>query len=831
VDALMIKKIHDIIFKRRIYFLGILNLVLVLLTLNLLSGSLGLFEQLTMRLAAFFVIIGLILLNLPIKRVFKGFLGAEKKLLFWGVLSIFFSFCLLFYFNSFVIWLATISLILLGIIIINNGINKREHTLFLPLFSSFLYTLFMISATNILVFWNYIQKFSLAFTSSVGSVTGKAMVLGPSASGLWILFSFITVCAAILLISKKNLKNTLYFIFSIIGLFIAWFIFLVLQNFYTFESTTDKTNFQYVFLIIGFIPTITYYLLSLKNIKPVDFSFLFNKKGLKNKRVALAIITLFFASIFIISTFPYFSADPSQTKIMLYTGNMLGTWDKPIYGRYGKEASGMFGMLPEYLEASGYSVVLYNDTIKENTLNDVDVFVVINLNVSFTNQEHQRIWNFVEEGGSLLVLGDHTDIAGIMEPLNNLLSPVGIDFRFDSGLPLGDRWVNCIEILNHPIGNDIEDENQIEISVGATLNVSGDAFPVIIGRYGFSDHGNYLNSEMANLGDYINNPGEQLGDVILAAGAFYGKGKVLVFGDTSSFQNLAIPYSYQLIHNVFTWLSCNETQVTKYLKNVFSFLALIACIIIYLKWLKNEKQIIYLLTIILSVSLFASAAINPLFIEKERIGGENIVYIDTSHLERISLDSYTSDATTGLMLSLARNDYLPIILRKFDKEKISNSKILVLIAPTIPLTKNEVDFLKRYMSDGGLIILSTGYQDETASSLLLKEFDFSIENIPLGPVPYVEENPEQYQNEPRFVDSWPIVAENDSSVDAFYTIEIENETYNLIMFKKYGLGGLLIIGDSQFLLDKNIESLYNYWPGNILFLKNIIDELKDKGVL
>jgi hypothetical protein len=75
------------------------------------------------------------------------------------------------------------------------------------------------------------------------------------------------------------------------------------------------------------------------------------------------------------------------------------------------------------------------------------------------------------------------------------------------------------------------------------------------------------------------------------------------------------------------------------------------------------------------------------------------------------------------------------------------------------------------------------------------------------------------------------VAENDSSVDAFYTIEIENETYNLIMFKKYGLGGLLIIGDSQFLLDKNIESLYNYWPGNILFLKNIIDELKDKGVL
>jgi len=101
----------------------------------------------------------------------------------------------------------------------------------------------------------------------------------------------------------------------------------------------------------------------------------------------------------------------------------------------------------------------------------------------------------------------------------------------------------------------------------------------------------------------------------------------------------------------------------------------------------------------------------------------------------------------------------------------------------------------------------------------------------LGPVPYVEENPEEHQNEPRFVDSWPITAKNTTSADAFYTIEIENESYNLIMFTKYGLGGLIVIGDSQFLLDKNLESLYDYWPGNILFLKNIIDELKDRGVL
>ncbi|HEX08283.1 MAG TPA: hypothetical protein ENG38_00555 [Thermoplasmatales archaeon] len=606
----------------------------------------------------------------------------------------------------------------------------------------------------------------------------------------------------------------------------AWLIFLVILNWISFDVTRDKINFQYVLLIVGLIPLSIYYFLSSKQINLPVFSW----RKIKKLSTVL-ILVLFFLSIFIVSLYPYSHLDISKKKVMLYTANMLGTWDKPVYGRYGKEAAGMFGMLPEYLNESRYSVILYNSTITNEVLRDVDIFVVINLNKSFSNDEHKAIWKFVENGGSLLVLGDHTDIAGIMHPLNDLLSPVSIRFRFDSGLPVGDRWIDCIEILNHPLGNGIENEYQIEISVGATLNVSGDAFPIIIGKYGFSDHGNYLNSEMANLGDYVNNPGEQLGDVILAAGAFYGKGKVLVFGDTSSFQNLAIPYSYRLVHNVFIWLSSEDTKIVKYAKNVFSTLALITCLVIFLKWLNKEKEIIYLLTVILTFSVIISATVNPLFIEKEHIGGENIVYIDTSHLERISIESYTSDAPTGLMINLARNEYLPLMLDEFDKEKISKSKILVLIAPTIPISKDEVDFLKNYMSNGGLIILSAGYQDKTPVSLLLKEFGFDIENIPLGPVPYVEENPEEHQNEPRFVDSWPITAKNTTSADAFYTIEIENESYNLIMFTKYGLGGLIVIGDSQFLLDKNLESLYDYWPGNILFLKNIIDELKDRGVL
>ncbi|EMR75305.1 hypothetical protein MBGDF03_01115 [Thermoplasmatales archaeon SCGC AB-540-F20] len=53
--------------------------------------------------------------------------------------------------------------------------------------------------------------------------------------------------------------------------------------------------------------------------------------------------------------------------------NMLGTWDIPEYGKYGREASGMFGLLPIYLTASGYEneIVVENITTFLNTTQPV----------------------------------------------------------------------------------------------------------------------------------------------------------------------------------------------------------------------------------------------------------------------------------------------------------------------------------------------------------------------------------------------------------------------------------------------------------------------------
>jgi len=588
----------------------------------------------------------------------------------------------------------------------------------------------------------------------------------------------------------------------------------------------------------------------------LNFNKIKIKKIIKNLTL-FTLIFLFLSSLIITSFFGLKDGESDEkTRILFYGQNILGSWDIPEYGKYGREASGMFGLLPIYLNASGYEniflvdnittfldglqpiydnitryvnltdyiKIIESDEVTADFLQDIDIFVLTSINKSFSPNEKHVIWEFVEKGGSLLVLGDHTNVGGIQEPLNDLLSPVEISFRFDSALPLDSKfnWLTCYQFMHHPITYNIKNFDEIQISVGASLNISLNSIPIIIGRYALSDTGDPLNKDISYLGDYKYNQGEQLGDVILAAATFYGEGRVVVFGDTSTFQNSALPYSYSFIHNVILWLDSEQTATTVLLQNVFSILLLAAALIIIFTHKKTSLSFT-ILPFVLTIALVVSVIVNLVFIPGMQISG-NLVCIDASHNERFNLEPFTEKSLNGLIINLNRNGYIPIILREFSQEKIVKSKILIFNAPTKLLTLEEIEFLDKYMSNGGFIILATGYPDKEAVDSLLKRYSLDILNVPLGPFPYVEENLEEYEDQPRFVDSWPIVFDENQGQSYYnFTWHID---YHLMVFVKQAKGGLLLISDSQYLLDKNLESIYDYWPGNIVLLKNIIDEFQ-----
>jgi hypothetical protein len=849
---------------------GVLNIVLLLLILNLLSYNLGLFESQFIVVATVYLLIGVLLLNLPLQPLY---LMVQRRNLekhaftqiLVGLFFLVFAFAVLLFTRVQMLHLVSISVATAGLYSVLQGFGIIRKELSVLSVVSFVYALLFL-VVQMTPLWHGVHRFSLWFSSGVGVLFNRSLLLGPSLSGLWMVICFLLVFIFVFFMGKKTWSRCRVAIGAILCLLVCWIGYLGLFSVVDFAERPDVVNLLVFLFILCLIPLFLFLVLCRFEHVPVDHPW-FKTLRLRNvvRTAAFWSVVCLFISGVALTTFPYINAasEDDDKIILLYANNMLGTWDIPEYNRYGREASGMFGLLPIYLNLSGYQTrmlventtvflnqtqpeydevpryvnltdyvtVIESSTLTRDHLADVDVFVVINLNVSFSSDEKTVIWEFVENGGSLLVLGDHTNVGGIQDPLNELLQPSGIRFRFDSALPVDYRfnWLTCVQLPQHPITTDISDVYELQMSVGASLTTPWSSQPFIVGRYGLSDRGNRSNEEIAFLGDYDYNSGEQLGDLILATATFYGDGKLVVFGDTSSFQNTALPYSYTLVTGVFSWLTSHHTATAITFQMSIALLFLLAACIIHLLGRKQPRTDA-LYPFGLSVALVVATMVNPLVIPETELSG-NLVYIDSSHGERFSLEPFTDDSLNGFMLNLLRNNYQPLLLREFSLEKIIGARVLVFNAPTKPFTDDEVSVLKTYMTNGGFIILSTGYEDKQASAPLLDVFGFDIGDTPLGPVPYVEENLTAYEDSPKFVDSWPIIIPDDSTYRSFYNFTAPSwePHYHLMVFASYGAGGLLLISDSQYLLNKNIESIYDYWPGNILFLKFILDELRVMG--
>jgi len=111
-------------------------------------------------------------------------------------------------------------------------------------------------------------------------------------------------------------------------------------------------------------------------------------------------------------------------KIVLYEKGFLN-WLKPKHGDYGRLSIGMYGMVPDYLRSLGATVVV-SPNLSAEDLNGANVVAFFFPNKDWESGQLERVRNFVENGGSMLILGEHTT--------HEVLHPVAIQLdRTDSG--------------------------------------------------------------------------------------------------------------------------------------------------------------------------------------------------------------------------------------------------------------------------------------------------------------------------------------------------------------------------------------------------------------
>jgi hypothetical protein len=515
---------------------------------------------------------------------------------------------------------------------------------------------------------------------------------------------------------------------------------------------------------------------------------------------------------------------PAAAKTILVHNRGGLDWDRPVFGRFGAFSGGMFGLLPVYCRAEGYAFdVIDKDAIAPADLEKTQILVLINSPKVWSDAERQVILDFMARGGSLLVLGDHTDVFGLMRGFNRLLGPLGIQFRFDSAYKMREGWRGCQAASTDVVAWGWDEENP-SVAVGASLELSGSARALLTGRYGFSDLGVRENSIGSFLGNYHYDAGERLGDVVLVATATYGRGRVVVWGDTTAFQG-GLSYSYpRVVGPLLAWMSRPAAWTEQPVVRGLAAVGLVFAVVWMWVARASAGQ-----TLAVTVSLLLGLLVPwvlslPNLDSRVSVAGDSVL-IDRTHMPATGHYEARVNPIGPLYTNLLRSGFRVVDMDSWDAKAIGQARGIAFVAPQRSFSAREIDDLLDAEDRGGVVILSVGYPDSAASGGLLAAHGLALAPRPLGTVTAGEPTASRRERErhPRFLDAWPIVRVDDGDPSLLAGVEViyrQGEDV-IALFRRRGKGGLLLISDTRFFSDMNVEDTSGFWPGNLALIHDM----------
>lgn len=476
---------------------------------------------------------------------------------------------------------------------------------------------------------------------------------------------------------------------------------------------------------------------------------------------------------------------------------------------FGSRASGMFGYFDTWGAISGFDVV-HHDLSTGFDFGACDVVVMINVIDPLPDGALTGLQEFVESGGGLLVLADHTGFDAIREPSNQVVSRWGIEVNFDTAVAVRRSWADGFELRPHPLTRGIASQEEVQIWTGASLRTAWPAEPVILGRDAFADPGDAHNRTNAYLGDMRHSVNEHLGDVVLVAAAEPSDGRVLVFGDTSPFQNMALGRSREFAGRCIRWLAgSGPSRLTTRMRDGLGVLAILSVVTFWF-WRRAGG--------VLATSLLACAPLPFLAFDRATTWTPShsetalIAHIDFSHSPRATRLGWYGDGVGGLQQALFRAGLSPFIPSEFQSELLDEARFFVSVTPTRTFTDSEIDLLEHWMDAGGVAFITLGQPHERLQRPLLERFGLQVGETPLGPAEADTE-----LGAMRFYDAYPTLTHPSDAVVWASVHELP-----VITWVPRGRGGLVFVSDSQYLLNKNLEDDDEFIEENARFLPALI---------
>ena len=419
---------------------------------------------------------------------------------------------------------------------------------------------------------------------------------------------------------------------------------------------------------------------------------------------------------------------------------------------------------------------------------------------------------FVERGGALLLLADHTDLREQLQPTNALLEPWGIRLRDDSAVSTdpGGWWTGTIAASDHPAAGPRFAGPDYGVSVGASLDVAAPAVPLLSGRTAFSDAPD--RQRQGGLGDLQRQPEDRHGGLTLAALAEPGDGRVLVFGDTSTFQDGALLSSLAFSDHAVTYLLAGTRSVWP--RQLVVLAALV--VLVTGAGLRTGRATVPPWAAAASLvgagggALLEHAEVLPLAVDE-------LTWVDLGHTGLAHVRDSADHDLLAMARGFSRYGELTAIAWAGDLTDAlaRGGRRLVLPAPEAEFTPDELTAIETFAADGGDVWILARRRHRERSPALFEHFGIEIPDDPLGAAVRVALVDGDRTLSPQ--EAWPI------ELDGARTLAAGGERPFAVELP-LGRGRLVVVGDAEIFLGSQLERTWRVNQANAQLFRVLMGE-------
>jgi len=481
-----------------------------------------------------------------------------------------------------------------------------------------------------------------------------------------------------------------------------------------------------------------------------------------------------------------------------------------------------------YLKSIGYDVAILDRDITPETLKGASILILETPENEYSGQEIDSITDFVENGGGLFVLGDHTNIMDCYVTLNPILNRFGMHLNFDYSM------------LWEPHFSSLAGFDSMEETAGATLSLNrSDASVLYALKYTtWADLGDWAAQDHAYMGNVVAEENEQYGVLPICVSALEGNGRVLAIANSDSLSGPNLLYNYNFISRVMDYLNHQNS----FLKALWFrlLLAILILLGIYRARLAAIKPVMLSLAVVLLlVQIQAALPVNS--------EPTNMIALDIGHSNIEGYGSPHQYKNVFLAIFAQHYGYNPVLVKTVPDD-LQKYAAYVTMGPTSSFSTAEASRLKQYVQNGGTLVVFDGFHSEipsdpgnAAANSLLSEFGIYLNNSLLGEISYFNYTTWGY-NLPYMRETRigvrplqdPLTVGLNGNITMYSATEILGGSpvalYNTtpaIVVERLGGGEVIVIGDHTiFQKFVEYEPVFSYPDPNLkIFIQNLFESL------